>query len=133
VDAPVPVESEDDDAAADGARQRTDPRESMMLMATMVAASTPDEPIQLRVRNLSAGGLMGESVRKLAKGERVELELRGIGQVLGEIAWCGGGKVGVRFDRPIDPKATRKQVGTGIANSRMIIPPEYRRPGLRIG
>jgi len=71
------------------------------------------EPVQVRVRNLSAGGLMAEHAEPLARGTVVEVEVRGVGWVSGHIAWCAEGRVGVAFDREIDPQLARKPAGTG--------------------
>lgn len=48
-----------------------------------------------------------------APGERVSAELRNIGLVKGEIAWAGGRRFGVKFDRAIDPELARKPVTSG--------------------
>ncbi len=112
------------------AYQRATPRESMLLMATLRTAAEP-AGFPLRVRNLSSGGLMAECDRRLAKDERVEVELRGIGAVGGIVAWIAGPRIGMRFDREIDPKATRKSVGTGIGTSKIVVAASGRRPGLR--
>lgn len=119
--------ADDDDT---GAWQRVDVRESMLLMSTL-APEAGGPAIALRIRNLSAGGLMGECDRRLTAGERVVVELRNIGAVAGSIAWAAGSRIGVRFDQSIDHRATRKAVGTGIGTSRMLTGQDGRRPGLR--
>ncbi len=94
-----------------GAGQRAGPRDSMLLMADLRSLGDPagTPPMQIRVRNLSAGGLMAEipSAGSCA-GERVEVDLRGVGPITGIIAWAGNGRFGMSFDRQIDPKATRR-------------------------
>jgi hypothetical protein len=67
----------------------------------------------VRVRNLSAGGLMIETERPMAVGTVLILGLRGIGEVTGRVAWYAEGRAGVALDAPIDPKRARKPVGTG--------------------
>jgi hypothetical protein len=80
-----------------------------------------------RIRNLSAGGMMVELDQapdpEWAPGERVATELRNIGTVKGEIAWAGGRRFGVRFDREIDPELARKPVAIGSE-----ILPDYLKP-----
>ncbi|MFX7984907.1 PilZ domain-containing protein, partial [Acinetobacter baumannii] len=71
------------------------------------------DEVQVRVRNLSAGGLMAEVPEALAIGTPVEVEVRGIGWVLGRIAWAAAGRVGVAFEHEIDPRMARKPVGGG--------------------
>ncbi len=85
------------------------------------------EQVQARVRNLSAGGMMIELEQapepEWAPGERMAAELRNIGLVKGEIAWAGGRRFGVKFDRAIDPELARKPVTSGIdPTSRYLAP-----------
>ena len=47
------------------------------------------------------------------RGEPVEIKLRNIGWVSGHIAWATDGRVGIAFDRPINPKDARNPVNTG--------------------
>ncbi len=97
--------------ADDVASQRT-ARDSLFLMAQFRLFGQKDE-VQVRVRNLSAGGLMAEVPEALAIGTPVEVEVRGIGWVLGRIAWAAAGRVGVAFEHEIDPRMARKPVGGG--------------------
>lgn len=107
-------------------------RASMLLLSSLRAEADPGAPpISIRVRNISAGGLMAECDRRFAQGERVEVELRGIGPVRGVIAWFGDGRLGIAFDRAIDPKAARRPVGGGMMTSRIQVAQDGRRPGLR--
>lgn len=98
-----------DDAAA---RSRSEARDSLFLMADFRVAGSSDV-IQVRVRNLSAGGLMAEFATGLELGLRVEFDVRGIGWVPGKVAWSAAGRVGIAFDRQIDPMLARKPVGHG--------------------
>jgi len=100
--------------AADGEARfesmRSEPRDSMFLMAVVRRAGSGD--ITVKVRNLSAGGMMAESPVNFSRCDVVEVELRGIGVVAGKVAWNAGGRVGVQFDSPIDPRLARKPIGT---------------------
>jgi hypothetical protein len=58
-----------------------------------------------------------------APGDRVTAELRNIGAVKGEIAWAGGRRFGVKFDRDVDPELARKP-STGPKD----ITPDFLRP-----
>ena len=87
---------------------RADPRDSMFLMAVMRRPGGPD--VSVKVRNLSAGGMMAESPIGFSRGEAVETDLRGIGTITGKVAWTAGGRVGVQFDGTIDPRLARKPV-----------------------
>ena len=62
--------------------------------------------LSVRVRNLSAGGLMAELPEPVFPDSAVEVELRGIGWVTGRVAWQTEGRAGIAFDRPIDPQGT---------------------------
>ncbi|WP_083748333.1 PilZ domain-containing protein [Sphingomonas sp. Sph1(2015)] len=96
-------------------------RDSLLLMAQMTLG---DEvaPRDVRVRNISEGGLMAELPISVEIGTPVALNLRGVGAVSGRIAWCTQGRVGVAFDRQIDPTLVRKPVGGGTST------PEYAKP-----
>lgn len=65
----------------------------------------------LRVRNLSAGGLMADRAPDLPVGIEVEVVLRGIGDVSGAVTWTRRGQVGIMFSGSIDPRRARKPVG----------------------
>lgn len=87
-------------------------RDSLFLKAFLRFPSTKDER-EVRIRNLSAGGLMAEIPTDVPRGERVEINLRSIGWVSGYIAWVTEGRVGIAFDHPINPKDARKPVSAG--------------------
>ncbi len=98
-------------SADDFASQRAGARDSLMLAAQFRVAGGTAE--QVRVRNLSAGGLMAEYAQPVERGTQVEVEVRGVGWVSGRIAWSAEGRVGVAFDSSIDPMLARKPVGQG--------------------
>lgn len=98
------------DRAATGRDDRQPPRDSLFLTATLRIAG---DEAQVRVRNLSAGGLMAEYARPVSLGEPLTIEVRGVGWVEGRIAWATDGRIGIAFSQPIDPKLARKPVGKG--------------------
>jgi hypothetical protein len=98
--------------ADEHAGKRASVRDSLFLLARFRLAGRSDEQA-VRVRNLSAGGLMLEADQPLAMGTAVEVELRGIGWVPGRIAWYAEGRAGVALDVAIDPMKARKPVGRG--------------------
>lgn len=98
-------------SAEDFASKRASVRDSLLLVANFRVEGGEDE--QVRVRNLSAGGLMAEYAVGLERGCPVEVEVRGVGWVRGTIAWSTDGRVGIAFDHEIDPLAARKPVGGG--------------------
>ncbi|WP_448657866.1 PilZ domain-containing protein [Sphingomonas sp. CJ99] len=93
------------------AGQRGAGRDSLLLTATFRLKGQSDA--QVRVRNLSAGGMMAEYPGVVTIGAPVSVDLRGIGWVDGRIAWATDGRVGIAFDTQIDPLAARKPVGKG--------------------
>ncbi|MFA5966192.1 MAG: PilZ domain-containing protein [Sphingomonas sp.] len=99
-------------AGDDPASNRQDARDSLFLMADMRVPGTR-EVLPIRVRNLSPGGLMADYPDGLDQGMAIEFEVRGIGWVTGHVAWSAAGRIGVAFDRQIDPMLARKPVGMG--------------------
>lgn len=92
-----------------GSHIRDNARDSMFLQAILRPLSGGNPPaFSVRVRNLSAGGLMADADAEVAIGDRITVELRNIGQVEGRIAWVRGARFGVTFDTPVDPKLARK-------------------------
>lgn len=100
----------------DAATQRNNSRDSLFLVAKLTVTGLPAE--QVRVRNLSAGGLMAEYPSPIEPGTTVLIDLRGIGEIRGRIAWATDGRIGIAFDNPIDPLKARKPVGTRNSPSR---------------
>jgi len=82
------------------AERRSEERvQAMLLVARLVSDEGQD---LCRVRNISAGGLMGETTRSHAVGTPVMVELSSHQQVPGEIAWTRQASCGIRFDRSGD-------------------------------
>lgn len=101
-----PVTTDEEVAAL----SRAADRDSLFMQANLLMPGKPD-PVPVRVRNLSAGGMLAEAkVRGIAQGEAVEIELRNVGFVSGKIVWVGNGKFGIAFDEVVDPQAVRRQV-----------------------
>jgi PilZ domain len=86
-------------------------RDSLLLKAVLRFPRTMHEG-EVRIRNLSAGGLMAEAPLRVVRGETVEVHLRSIGWISGHVAWVTEGRLGIAFDHPINPKDARKPVGT---------------------
>ena len=100
----------------DAVSQRNKPRDSLFLTAQLTIGSLPAEMV--RVRNLSAGGLMAEYPAQATPGTVVTLDLRGIGRIEGRVAWMTDGRIGIAFDRHIDPLLARKPVGVRAGRGR---------------
>lgn len=92
------------------------PRESLFLMADVRAkglAKGFEGTHRIKVRNLSAGGMMGEGLVPVVRGTVVEVEIRNIGWVTGAVAWVQENRFGVAFSDEIDPHLARAPVGKG--------------------
>nr|WP_240959976.1 PilZ domain-containing protein [Novosphingobium olei] len=98
-------------------------RDSMFLMADLRLVGTDGEH-KVRVRNLSAGGVMAEGSIKVARGNEVEVSLRNIGWVRGTIAWIQDNRFGIAFVEPINPRLARDPVtAAGDSTPRFVKPP----------
>ncbi|KTE08553.1 PilZ domain-containing protein [Sphingopyxis sp. H115] len=102
-------------------------RDSLFMQASLTVPGKSGGVV-VRVRNLSAGGMLAEGKVRIEQGDTVEVELRNVGPVPGRVVWAGEGKFGIAFDRPVDPQAVRRQVV-----SESDLPPHLRRTGLERG
>lgn len=73
---------------------------------------------RVKVRNLSAGGMMAEGDMQVVRGTRLTVELRNLPPIDASVAWVQDGRFGVAFASEIDPKAPR----TAVANSDFVTP-----------
>lgn len=96
-------------------------RDSLFLAARLRVLGT-GSVLDVRVRNLSAGGLMAELPSPVPPDQPVEVDVRGIGWVRGRIAWQTEGRAGVAFDIEIDPQRARKPVGATAAAPKKFTP-----------
>lgn len=97
-------------------------RDSLFLSAEL---RLEDEPAthRVRVRNLSAGGMMAESDLRVLAGTKVTVSLKNIPPVEGSIAWVHENRFGIAFAEEVDPKAPRSPVGSGdLASPRFVRP-----------
>ena len=99
----------DEQGFPDRGPARSAPRDSLFLLASL---ATPEGvPLgRVRIRNLSATGLMADCERAVPAGARVEFDLRGIGKVSGTVAWSRDERIGISFDESVDPQLARKPV-----------------------
>jgi len=87
-------------------------RDSLFLMADMRAQGL-DGVHRIKVRNLSAGGMMGEGTARVVRGSLVDVHIRNVGWVSGSVAWVQESRFGVAFTDEIDPRLARAPVGLG--------------------
>jgi hypothetical protein len=81
-------------------------RDSLFLMAEF-RIDGEEEEHRIKVRNLSAAGMMGEGPVRVSRGFLVSVCLRNVGWVDGTIAWVSGERFGVAFAEEIDPMLAR--------------------------
>lgn len=111
--------------------QRQAERDSLFLRATLHVQGIAGA-VDVRVRNLSNGGMMVDGNSLMMPGQAVKTELRGIGPVTGIIAWVEAGRAGVAFDDMVDPKMARSQIAVVPETAIMKAPKiDDRRPGLK--
>lgn len=98
-------------------------RDSLFLVAQISVSGKPS--VQVKVRNLSDSGMMGEGNVTVSPTTRVTVELRNIGGVEGTVAWVEGSRFGVRFDNDVDSKLARVPLLSGQERA-----PSYTRPAV---
>ena len=81
-------------------------RDSLFLLAHLRVDGQPGVT-RVKVRNLSAGGMMAEGDAKVVRGTLVAVELRNIGWVDGSVAWKQDNRFGIAFVDEIDPAEVR--------------------------
>jgi hypothetical protein len=102
--------------------QRQIARDSLFVMADLRLDGVEGEH-RIRVRNLSAGGLMAESQLNVRRGQAVWTMLRNIGWVEGSVAWVQDNRFGIAFREEIDPMVARAPVARSEGTPRHIRPP----------
>lgn len=104
-------ESKIEGSVGSKAGRRSAERDSLFLLATIARPGQPESELKpLRVRNLSAIGLMADFLDVAEEGDKVIVTVRGVGAVAGKVAWVKRGRIGVTFDAEIDPKMARRPV-----------------------
>lgn len=98
-------------------------RDSLFVMADLRIDGIEGDH-RIRVRNLSAGGLMAEGGPAVQRGQVAWINIRNIGWVEGSVAWVQDNRFGIAFREDIDPRVARAPVETGGDNTpRFVRPP----------
>ena len=79
--------------------RRGDERVAPMLRVAKLIGKNGEQLV--RVRNVSAGGLMAEAGQPVSIGEEVSVELSSR-KIPGSIVWIRDGAIGVKFDQTVD-------------------------------
>lgn len=98
-------------------------RDSLFLLAQLKVAGQ-DQAHRVKVRNLSAGGMMAEGDVRVTRGSLVSVDLRNLGWVEGSVAWKQDNRFGIAFVEEIDPIVVR---GPAQAPAQTFDPPRYTR------
>jgi hypothetical protein len=117
----------------DEARKMTDndhrqiERDSLFVKADLRVDGV-DSDQRVKVRNLSAGGMMAEGDVKVQAGAAVEVNIRNIGWIEGSVAWVQENRFGIAFHDEIDPKVARAPLTTPGASANLLRLPTDRAP-----
>lgn len=87
-------------------------RDSLFLLAEVIR-ETGESMGNAKIRNLSATGLMADCDFAFLQGDRLVVDLRGIGPIAGTVVWATAMRMGFHFDREVDPQRARKPVSSG--------------------
>lgn len=79
--------------------RRTDERVLPMLRIAKLKCGNSEQLV--RVRNVSAGGLMAEASQSVTVGDAASIELSSQ-QIPGSVVWVRDGTVGIKFDQNLD-------------------------------
>lgn len=98
-----------------GVDTRNISRDSLFLLAELRLNGSTTE-FRVKVRNLSAGGMLAEGAVPVVPGNRLQVSLRNIGWVDGGVAWVQENRFGIAFDQEINAKLARAPVGAAPAD-----------------
>jgi hypothetical protein len=90
-------------------------RDSLFLLA-QVRVPGQGGVYRVKVRNLSAGGMMAEGEARVSRGAPVQVELRNIGWIDGSVAWTQDDRFGIAFAEEIDPRLARAPASAGASD-----------------
>ncbi|UIP07110.1 PilZ domain-containing protein [Erythrobacter sp. SDW2] len=104
-------------------------RDSLFLMADLRLEGA-EALERVKVRNLSAGGMMAEGSVRVLRGSRLSVKLRNIDWVEGSVAWVQDNRFGIAFAREIDPALARvQQASVDDLSSPRYVRPSSIQPG----
>ena len=100
----APNTSKSGGADADDPRNRRESARHRVLLVREIQTEGMAEPVRIRVRDISARGMMAEASVRMQEGERLILHLADGGQVAGAVLWVRGLSFGIIFesDLPLD-------------------------------
>lgn len=102
-------------------------RDSLFVMADL-RLDGAEAVHRVKVRNLSAGGMMAEGAVPALRGAVVWIDVRNIGWTEGSVAWVQGNRFGIAFRDEIDPKIARMPTAAGDGTPRFVKPAMFPSP-----
>jgi hypothetical protein len=96
-------------------------RDSLFVLADLRIDGLDGE-YRVKVRNLSAGGMMAEGDVKVVRGMLVSINIRNVGWTEGTVAWVQESRFGIAFRDEIDPKVARAPLVAGDSTPRFVRP-----------
>ena len=118
MDLPENYQTDENDPGATESQRES--RDSLFLSADVVFDDSPTQ-YTVRVRNVSAGGMMIDVTAPREKGVGVTASLKNIGEVRGKVVWSTAKRIGITFDNEIDPHLARHKATAAPL-------PGYKRP-----
>lgn len=97
-------------------------RDSLFVLADLRIDGLEGEH-RIRVRNLSAGGMMAEGNLMVQRGQVAWVNVRNIGWTEGSVAWVQDSRFGIAFREEIDPLVVRAPIEVGPGTPRYVRPP----------
>ena len=79
-------------------------RASLLVLATLTILGVEH---RVKVKNLSAGGLMAEPNVGVRQHQAVSIKLPNLGEVQGHVVWANEQRFGMAFDSSINPQDAR--------------------------
>ncbi|MDR6787733.1 hypothetical protein J2Y58_001085 [Sphingomonas sp. BE138] len=80
-------------------------------LSARMRVNDDDAGFLVRIRNVSAGGLMAELPYPLPPDSAVQIKLTGLGWVAGRVVWQTEGRTGIAFEQPIDVALVQETTG----------------------
>ncbi len=107
-------------------------RDSLFVMARCkVEGDASGTEHRVKVRNLSAAGMMAEGDVKVSRGSLVSVDLRNIGWVDGTVAWKQDNRFGIAFLEEVDHRLVLTP--SPISSETELQTPRFVRPPLASG
>ncbi|WP_260483595.1 putative bifunctional diguanylate cyclase/phosphodiesterase [Sphingomicrobium flavum] len=109
----------------DGFSSQREPRQRLMRRAVM---SSQGREVEVRLRNISIMGALVEGEVKVAPGDRIALNIVGVGPVGGHVRWATSHRFGMQFDAQFEMGrlAPKKETKPDMTSSWHVAPDRWR-------